>query len=279
LLWRSSCGLSGLERAPARRRLPLTEEPEPLSDSAGYVVYLFGTARRRPQTVEEIFKLPPVARQIGIANAFKATLPAGAAWEIIPAFSRSRKVSFVDHAGFAKAVDAAAAMGGILVLASIANLMAATRLDRMRPAFDALNATTAVPVLDAATRQIWGERSLAERSGDLDAAILNSKVKSQRIKAGIARSVTDRAPPRATNRSAAVSSVKRKADARARALSDFVECLGAQLPAGQALSPATLARALNDAGIPSPGGTTWSYNGAKNLIARQASLGTASDKP
>jgi len=250
-----------------------------LSDSAGYVLYLFGAARRRPRTVEEIWKLPPVARQLGIANAFKATLPADAIWKIIPAFSLSRKVSFVDHAGFAKAVDAAAAMGGILVLASIANLMAATRLDRMRPAFDALNAITTVPVLDAATRKIWDERSLAERSGDLRATMLDAMIRSQRIKAGIARSAADRAPPPATNRSAAVSSVKRKADARARALNDFVENLRASLPAGQALSPAMLARALNDAGISSPGGTTWSYNGAKNLIARQASLGTASDKP
>ncbi len=250
-----------------------------MSDSAGYVVYLFGIARRRPQTLEEICELPPVARQIGIANAFKATLTTGPTWKIMPACSLSRNVSFVDHAGFAAAVDAATAMGGILVLASIANLLAATRIDRIGPAFDALNAITTVPVLDAATRKIWGERSLAERSGDLDAAILNSKVKSQRIKAGIARSATDRAPPPATNRSAAVSSVKRKANARARALTDFVGRLSAQLPAGQALSPATLARALNDAGIPSPGRTTWSYNGAKNLIARQASLGTANDKP
>ena len=153
--------------------------------------------------------------------------------------------------------------------------MTRTPLDRISTCADVLNALD-VEVSDASSGRAWGYMSGDERGSFVISAAHGRQSRSKAVKVGIQLSGAEKATVPNSNYKHGIRANRRNADERANRLRNFVLAEIAKLPMEEKLSPSALAKALNEAGVASARGGGWSYNTAKDLLARLGTLPTNS---
>ena len=160
------------------------------------------------------------------------------------------------------------------MVADLSELLRRTPLPKIAHCLEVLDALD-VAVWDAASGRRWQDRVPAERATlVLEAARANAD-RSNAIRRGIRASGEKSAEIPLMTRLRGAKANRSKALSEAKRLSDFVEAEKVKLTPGDTLSPAALARALDNAGIPSSRGGAWTFNTAKRLIERVEKLKAA----
>lgn len=238
-----------------------------MAGSGGFVSYVFAYTNRRPASVADVNALPAVQAQLLAIERYRLRSKAVSVGARQFDYSTTRKKPFDRLPNFRKAVAMAQEAGVPLVLGGIAELLRRTNADLIDDLASRLD-IMAVPVIDAMAFKVWQEIPFGDRQLiRLEAkSVASSRTKS--ICAGVSASTKDRQPSPARNQKHAVRRVQLNADKRASDQSDFVSALRSSLSPDIILTPSALAKALNDAGVPSARGKTWSFNAAKNLLNR-----------
>lgn len=190
--------------------------------------------------------------------------------------STSRATPFTRSEPFIKAMAAAQQHGCPLILGSIVLLLAQTPKNLQSECIGGLDASP-VDIVDAVASVTWQSMSdTAKRQLITQAEVIRSSRSRAKRNTGTGRetSTAPRGSIEGRRRGAATNAIK--ADKRAKELADFVNAERAKLPVGIALTPTVLKEALNAAAILTSRGKAYTFNAAKNLLARVESIGAAS---
>lgn len=190
--------------------------------------------------------------------------------------STSRSVPFVRSEQFKSAVDDAKRRDCALALGSVEYLLSRSEHDRLMECVVALDACP-VPIVDTSLGTVWQSMPDKEKNELVLRAASLRAARSRSSKTALARrdsSSTPRGTIEGRRRGAATNAIN--ADRRAKELADFVSAERAKLPDGIALTPTALKEALNAAAILTSRGKAYTFNAAKNLLARVDSIGAVS---
>ncbi|MFI5408065.1 hypothetical protein [Kaistia sp. UC242_56] len=238
-----------------------------MAEPEGFVRYVFAYTNRRPKSPDEVFSLPVVRAQLLAISRYQQTSSRDPIGSIQFDYATTRKKAFDLLPNFRKAVGMAQQSNGALVLGGIGELLRRTNPELIADIASRLDGLS-VPVIDAMTLKTWNELSNADRSLIYLEAKSAALLRTGSIRAGISASTKERQSPPTQNQKRAVRAVELYAEKRASDLSVFVESLRSTLSSNGTMTPSVLAKALNDAGVPSARGKTWSFNAAKNLLRR-----------
>jgi hypothetical protein len=239
------------------------------------VAYIFTWVRKKPRSVSELNQAAWAKRQKVATLKFARSHHLSISKTLV-GVTTYRKKAFVHTQEFQDAVRLAGERDADLVLADIAELLARGPSDRVAECIEALDKIE-VEIWDATHGRLW--RSFTELQR-VHLTLLASQVHTSRsnaIRAGLKLSKGVKESPPRENGRRGNASARRDADAFAKRHAGFVKSEQAKLAIGKKLSPTSLARALNDADIPSRRGGRWSHNAAKDLMQRQEALGMLRD--
>lgn len=234
------------------------------------VEFTFSRVNRKPRSVKDLNGnawLTNQRRQIaGWVNA-----TGGELIETIVDTTTSTKPAFAKSSEFRRAIQRAVSTGADIVLADIQELLGRSDAAQI---FDSVRILDAAPVniWDASRKAVWASLSLEERQAIMMKSIAVRTSRSKTIRAGVRRRKTPPKPPAGSDRQLGAIINRKKADAKARRLADFVNAERKKLAPGEELSPSRLGQALNDAGIQPDRASAWGHNSAKNLIERLTKL-------
>lgn len=234
------------------------------------VAYVFAYLPKRPSSVEEIRDNPSITLQCQYIQQF-ATASAQKIKRLLVGTSVYRRKPFTKSDKFLEAMKVAASHDCDLALADIAELLSRTAEDQIVTCVRALDAAK-VKIWDASSRTEWQSLPVVRRQEIILHSMRARAFRSQSVKAGIRNMKNERSARSTSNGLRGNRINKLKADRAALQLRDFVRSEQEKLGTGGRLSPAALARSMNEAGIPSARGGAWSFNSAKNLLERLARM-------
>lgn len=245
--------------------------------TAKFFVFVFAYFRRIP-SIEQLRTDPKCYEQ---GRAIQDMMTAGGLkhtdGQMITAYALDRHAAFIDDPRFRQAVDSARASDADLFL-TLPSLIRISPKNRWEEIVERIRKEP-VRILDCGSARYCHEMTQTQYALMLRGLKAQSNGRSIAIKAGLARSDKPRSavPSRVREKGNAVRS--RLADRNASRHRDFIMDLIAQKPEGEQVSPAEVARALNEAGRLSPRGKPWSYNSAKITLKRLGLAGTDGANP
>lgn len=237
-----------------------------MTDQKPLVAFMFAYVSKRPSSERNIRTNASVSLQLGIIDKFVAKSGREVKRWIVGT-SVYRRSPFTKSQKFLEAIEAATRLDCDLVLADVTELLGRTAMDQIDESAKALD-TLEVNIWDATLNRQWHELPEITRQRIMVSSMRARATRSGSIKAGIKINGSQRGAPPASNGIKGSRVNKLKADKAALQLKEFVRREEAKLDPGETLSPAALARSLNQAGISASRGGEWSFNSAKNLIRR-----------
>lgn len=178
--------------------------------------------------------------------------------------------NFTRRPHFQRALEFARDTSGVLMVYDLIDLLRRIKPVELSATFNHLR-TLDVDIIDALSSLRCRELTTATLLPLLQGAVMESQLIGAAIKRG--RTNSSPAPvPAATRAAAKFRSMRANQDAEL--LAPRIRAFEQRLPDGQALTPAALARILNEAKVPAPRGGEWHRNSATRLLQRhqQASV-------
>lgn len=187
--------------------------------------------------------------------------------------TRNRHTSFIDSPIFKKALDTAEREDLDLFL-NLKVLLSITPRNKRKQALQRLMQISSVRIFDIDNRQYVDEMSPTMLPSMFSWIERQTDERSIAIKAGLTRRGYVHPPMSNWVRKTGNLVLSRQADQNAERHRAFIMGLIAKKPAGSQISPAEVARALNEDGRYTARGKPWSYNSTKNMLKRLQLSGT-----
>jgi hypothetical protein len=233
------------------------------------IAFEFAYCAKRPKSAHDLNRNAWLLRQRRLILSFATASNRPIAKEFIdtPTY---RGTTFAQSAKFHEATAFAIAQNGDLVVGDVQELLRRTPGEKILGCVKVLDGSD-VEIYDATLKSSWSSLSHPRRQEILLNAARERSARSEAVKFGLKLAGKKRKAPRPDALEG--SRMNRiKADNAAARLREFVGVQKQKLEPGTSLSPSALAKALNEANIPSSRGGNWTYNSAKNLMVRLEQL-------
>lgn len=238
-----------------------------MPDPVRAIGYVFAYCGKRPKTRLEFLSLPAahaqyshmlVAQRSGKLHLNK----------ILEDTTTDRRSSFFNRRSFKVAVAQAKQQDCVLAVGQISILLSTVKPDKVEELIEVLRELP-VDIWVANLGGYWSSFSAQYRTKIVMDAVRVQQHHSVAIKTGLRNAKPKKnAAPGGANWRKGVQANAGRAERLAAGLAPIVQEEMKKLAPGERLSPAKLSKLLNAQGVPAPRGGEWSYNSAKNLLAR-----------